>query len=634
MPDQRPLPRNRLKTRTGCQRCKQRRIKCDETYPHCSQCTRRGFDCPGYKRPLKWSSKYEVASNSHSTRAISPSTTRLVENATDAFQIPSPSSLPRDCTMMNANCWDSSPDGSLLVETLTAMEGQDGPSPRNQNNFDPISSLLDMQIPGQFSDGHDNETGWLEWADFSLPLSIPQPLEDQGTGISRHYFVQVCRINSCFDSDKNCFRVELGNLMASSPLIYHCVLSMSAAHLAVLKSSMTAAARDYRAKALSYLQSDIASLRGPSQRRGPVVDKATEALLGSVLIGMTDGWHNPSYLGTTHLHEARVLFKRWLANPQNDQSHLNTPSLTPSSSRLRSFMTGIIVYWEAMASFLINQPLDATVYLDAFCHQSLSKIHPNPWTGICTPLFVYLARAGTLARQRLLFKQLSIMTSRGDAGNQLKADLLQSAKETETALLSYQVPSQDMVEDAADPLTTMADLQMLAKIYRFTGLLELYRNFPELLDTPEMHQVSSSEKIIALAVSTLTLISGIPQSSGVNCLLSIPLIVAGSTLQPMYQAPSQSSSNSSWDNLSAEILSISSQESVQLHWRDFAKTRLDAVRVYVGLASVSRGREILERVWARSDIQSAVGVSNSTDPPQFVQWTEVMVEEKLETILG
>ena len=38
------------------------KIKCDETHPHCSQCTRKGYECPGYKRPLKWSSKHEVAS--------------------------------------------------------------------------------------------------------------------------------------------------------------------------------------------------------------------------------------------------------------------------------------------------------------------------------------------------------------------------------------------------------------------------------------------------------------------------------------------------------------------------------------------------------------------------------------------
>lgn len=168
------------------------------------------------------------------------------------------------------------------------MERQDDSSPKNQDNIGSISALLDMEVLGQFNHEPESETGWLEWTDFSLPLSIPQPLEDQGTGISRHYFVQVCRINSCFDSDTNFLRVELGNLMASSPLIYHCVLSMSAAHLAVLKSSITPSARDYRAKALSYLQSDIASLRDANQRRGPVLDRAAEALLGSILIGMTD----------------------------------------------------------------------------------------------------------------------------------------------------------------------------------------------------------------------------------------------------------------------------------------------------------------------------------------------------------
>ena len=195
--------------------------------------------------------------------------------------------------MTNADCRDSgglhptSPDG-IPVETLSALVGQDGSSPENQHSINSISSLLDMEIPGQFNHEPDSDTGWLEWADFFLPLSIPQPLEDQGTGILRHYFVQVCRINSCFDSDTNFLRVELGNLMASSPLIYHCVLSMSAAHLAALKSSITPAARDYRTKALSYLQSDIASLKGVSQKRGPVVDRAVEVLLGSVLIGMTD----------------------------------------------------------------------------------------------------------------------------------------------------------------------------------------------------------------------------------------------------------------------------------------------------------------------------------------------------------
>jgi hypothetical protein len=72
------------------------------------------------------------------------------------------------------------------------------------------------------------------------------------------------------------------------------------------------------------------------------------------------------------------------------------------------------------------------------------------------------------------------------------ADVPQSARDTEKCLLSYQVPSQDMVENAADPLMTMADLPTVARIYRLKGLLELYGNCPELLDsssetTTEIH---------------------------------------------------------------------------------------------------------------------------------------------------
>ncbi|KAF2199238.1 hypothetical protein GQ43DRAFT_473820 [Delitschia confertaspora ATCC 74209] len=33
------------KTRLGCSQCKQRRVKCDQTHPHCRNCSKRGFQC-------------------------------------------------------------------------------------------------------------------------------------------------------------------------------------------------------------------------------------------------------------------------------------------------------------------------------------------------------------------------------------------------------------------------------------------------------------------------------------------------------------------------------------------------------------------------------------------------------------
>jgi hypothetical protein len=244
---------------------------------------------------LRWSSKYERTSEDSTKGASSHNSIGLaLENTTDAFQTSSPFPLPRVYSMINRDCRNSeglqttSIDDSFTVSALSATEALDESCQMSHTNIDSINAFFDVEPPVQFMHEPNNATGWPLWADLSLPLSMSQTPEDQGTELSRHYFIQVCRINSCFDSDANFLRVELGSLMASSPLIYHCVLSMSAAHLAALKSSITPTALDYRSKALSYLQSTIISLQDANQRRGPVVDRAAEALLGSVLLGMTD----------------------------------------------------------------------------------------------------------------------------------------------------------------------------------------------------------------------------------------------------------------------------------------------------------------------------------------------------------
>ncbi|EOD44038.1 putative c6 zinc finger domain protein [Neofusicoccum parvum UCRNP2] len=53
-------PRKKPKSRDGCQRCKLKRLKCDETKPDCRNCVNRGIVCPGYKKFIKWSTKYEA----------------------------------------------------------------------------------------------------------------------------------------------------------------------------------------------------------------------------------------------------------------------------------------------------------------------------------------------------------------------------------------------------------------------------------------------------------------------------------------------------------------------------------------------------------------------------------------------
>jgi hypothetical protein len=45
---------SRTKSRTGCQECRSRRVKCDETYPVCHRCLQRGAVCRSTPRMVKW----------------------------------------------------------------------------------------------------------------------------------------------------------------------------------------------------------------------------------------------------------------------------------------------------------------------------------------------------------------------------------------------------------------------------------------------------------------------------------------------------------------------------------------------------------------------------------------------------
>ena len=87
-----------------------------------------------------------------------------------------------------------------------------------------------------------------EWLDYRS--TIPAPFEDDDTKIKRHYFSTVCPVNSCFDSMQNFFRIEIKDLMSSYALIYHSILSMSAAHLASKRTDKSMLHLRYRTKAM------------------------------------------------------------------------------------------------------------------------------------------------------------------------------------------------------------------------------------------------------------------------------------------------------------------------------------------------------------------------------------------------
>ncbi|KAF1841922.1 uncharacterized protein K460DRAFT_241906, partial [Cucurbitaria berberidis CBS 394.84] len=57
--------RLKLRVKTGCETCRVRRIKCDETKPACTRCTSTGRTCEGYKHVDKWKDGSPAAAASY-----------------------------------------------------------------------------------------------------------------------------------------------------------------------------------------------------------------------------------------------------------------------------------------------------------------------------------------------------------------------------------------------------------------------------------------------------------------------------------------------------------------------------------------------------------------------------------------
>ncbi|KAL3432840.1 hypothetical protein BDV09DRAFT_173220 [Aspergillus tetrazonus] len=67
---------------SGCQTCRTRRIKCDETRPHCNACVRSGRECPGYPHPLDIVLRHQKAFNRKNTAMVAQRST--TDNDIDA----------------------------------------------------------------------------------------------------------------------------------------------------------------------------------------------------------------------------------------------------------------------------------------------------------------------------------------------------------------------------------------------------------------------------------------------------------------------------------------------------------------------------------------------------------------------
>ncbi|PKX98378.1 Zn(II)2Cys6 transcription factor domain-containing protein [Aspergillus novofumigatus IBT 16806] len=100
---------------TGCSLCRERRIKCDEAVPQCSQCRKYGRPCPGYRRTFRFQDEGPALQRRHQSRSQSR---RRPETTTDAAAAAAAAVRNNAIAMMRQT---RSEDPSSAAQTQTCL---------------------------------------------------------------------------------------------------------------------------------------------------------------------------------------------------------------------------------------------------------------------------------------------------------------------------------------------------------------------------------------------------------------------------------------------------------------------------------------------------------------------------------
>ncbi|KAJ5945510.1 hypothetical protein N7454_002349 [Penicillium verhagenii] len=615
------------KSKGGCQKCKERRRRCDESRPSCRECVRKGFECPGYqKRPLEWRYVFQDGDQGEDQQQ---------------FRFESPPTVEAS----SALTVDSTEDTCASI----AGEAEAAHSKHLQDLWDEASSTILDQLPEDDAsinthskvDFRLNDVAVFKTSSQSDSLAtlhrrlantaIPSFLIHMPAILVQYYFDFVCKAWSSFDSPLNPFRLIVSRLWSQNAAIYYAIQSMAAASLANDFPSM-------RAIGIQTQQQAIACLRN-NPRIGSLHrdDHDDEFFLALLMIGLTTAWHNASDLGLEYLKEA----KDYLVNQQKMCQN-------PESTFAKQYplFQQCLLYWNMMAAFVAEDSLllneekvlerpdtEMSVYL--IDGQTL----PHPWTGPLSKsisLFYQTAKLIRAARISYRTRDEDLDLANIDF-NFLVEEFHQhsTAERLEEEILFTGISSYCGPVDIGDTDTPPTHFITLAEAYRCTALLQIYHVFPGILaerlqrekssenepsvlfsllfgTDPTLPSVEEARRVLALHI--VSLLDQIPPTSGTRCMHPVVLTCISSDLV---------FSNQSLFGPAANAIACLSALDVEIaQARRKVSMWLSELTLILPKLRLQRMSRIVHETWSRAD----AGVGE--------YWLDIMLEHNLETMMG
>lgn len=488
-----------------------------------------------------------------------------------------------------------------------------------------------------------------------LDSFIPQSLlsDNSSWTLIEYYFKEVAALFSSYDSQMNPFRTTVSRLWGSSLAMCRTMQSMAAATLVHDFPQFGPMGLKMRNEAVEILTKDETTT---------LDDKSLLALL---MLGQTASWHDPKDLGIPFFN----LLRKHLNNAMLCGQGAAGPSLSSNHNKNHQFFEEALVYWEMLLSFVTdNDSLSSNTTGPGMENFIVLQRMPHPWTGIARDTHSVVQEVGRLVRCERARIRSQRFTSREDIIQAQRA--IDHARQLEQRLLELAHPAEAEIISPGDDDTPVWHLLTMAEGYRCTGLMQLYRVFPDILycrlslqdhtsataDDPFYSDPITSGSglgdgsgnttastfpganydtwLTEFALVTISRLRSIPMESRTRCIQPFLFVASSSELRlpgapGVNRNPNENNAFNPSDGSSSSTRNNNNDNEACIRAVEVLRTRKSVLGRLTSYLHVLPPKpihvclQLVREVWGRMD----QGQKN-------VYWMDVMIEKGLETTMG
>lgn len=467
-------------------------------------------------------------------------------------------------------------------------------------------------------------------APFPCEMPLAHALQDHSSILVEYYFKEVCGMMSCYDSQLNPYRTTISDIWSRSPSLYYVTQSMAAACLSEVSPKFASIGRRLRDQAESCLSKEI---------QEPQIQ--TSCMLALVMLGMSRCWHNPGDVGQS---EFEMLAKIVLS------SRSGQDGIALADEEKRQFFYNSLVYWQVLLAFVVDRGSsiqDINASQPKPIQPDGSELHaphiPHPQTGVGIEVEMLVGKVGSLVRRERKRIQSRQFASRNDIDQAQKAIL--EAEQLQAQLCTIKLPLESTIVNSGDDMTPGDHLVRIAEAYRCTGLLQLYRNFPDLLlpyaslydPTQELTTLGStqstsltdcrpmeSSSLVYLALHILDLVESVPVSSTSRSIQPFLLVSICSEL--------------GLDRAGCSVAGADKLPLASLASSPRLKTPVTEIDILRARRSITSRLSSFENMLAAKPIQQMLKLVKETwawmENSHDVYWMDVMMAKGYEVLMG